>query len=739
MINLIAYFPLVLTILLSGCEKDEVNFYVSVNGKDSNNGTLQEPFRTLSKAVYKVKVIRGNNENRKINIFIREGTYRLDSTLKLENFHNSVHDAGILITSYKEENVRIIGGKIIDNSHFQKIKPEEMPDALPDPDSGYHIYKYDLNKLNIEDLGEIKQFGFSTSIKPAQVELFYNNKPLILARYPNKGRMAIGEILEKGPVPFENDFRQKGGTFHYYGNRPSKWSESNNIWIYGTFSGGYTDNNVHVKQIDTIKKTITTSHPDMFGFQATDSSSEWSGGVRSFYAYNIMEELDFPGEFFMDKKNNILYVIPPDKEFNKEIAVSVLETPLVTLEGISNVTIRDINFEYGRGIGVSIVDGQNNHISNCNISNFGTVGVMFGKGVVSPDYPIHEFTGELKTGIVGNIKAHVYQNNDFYNYAGQNNSLENCKLSKLGSGGVILSGGNRKSLTPGNNIVKNCEIYNFSRRNKTYCPGVALYGVKNKIMNCHIYDGPQQAIAIQGNDHLISQNVIEKMTLDSHDNGAIYIGRNPTEMGTVISHNLFFKIGKPGNKNCSVHLDDCASGIKVFGNIFFQGSRSDFGDILLNGGNYNRLDNNVFINGAHALWIENPYRNVKHEYDERMETGGLWHKRLYEEIDIFSPSWKSKYPSLSMYKHPVDQLPFLKKNTFNSNLIVNTPLVVSKHNLDTAVFYQSSNNYSCKRNIPVIHSPEDILKGWINEYGSKYIVDFENIPIQNIGLEDSSL
>jgi hypothetical protein len=146
MINLIAYLSLVLTILLSGCEKDEVNFYVSVNGKDSNNGTLQEPLRTLSKAVYKIKEIRDNNENRKINIFIREGTYRLDSTLVLENFHNSVHEAGILITSYEEENVRIIGGKIIDNSHFQKIKPEEMPDAIPDPDNGYHIYKYDLNK-----------------------------------------------------------------------------------------------------------------------------------------------------------------------------------------------------------------------------------------------------------------------------------------------------------------------------------------------------------------------------------------------------------------------------------------------------------------------------------------------------------------------------------------------------------------------------------------------------------------
>jgi hypothetical protein len=66
----------------------------------------------------------------------------------------------------------------------------------------------------------------------------------------------------------------------------------------------------------------------------------------------------------------------------------------------------------------------------------------------------------------------------------------------LGSGGMVLSGGKRKTLEPGNNIVKNCEIFKYNRRNKTYCAGIKIYGVGNKVRHCYIHDAPHQAIAL---------------------------------------------------------------------------------------------------------------------------------------------------------------------------------------------------------------------------------------------------
>ncbi|NBC81794.1 MAG: hypothetical protein GVY19_00280 [Bacteroidetes bacterium] len=721
--------------VLSGCENNEINLFISTNGTDTNPGTIDQPYRTLSKAAEQIQKVRNNNQQKIINVYLRQGIYKLDSSFTLNSLHNKSNDAPVKISQYQEENVRIIGGHIIENHLFEKANARELPPGMNRSGNLTGIYKCDLNQLNIDDLGEIQQFGFSTSIKPSQAQLYYNHKPLTIARYPNKSSMAIGEIIDKGPVPFNNDFTQEGGTFKYFGNRPNQWANENDIWIYGTFSGAYTDNNVQVKQIDTVQRNITTVHPEMFGYKATDSTSEWSRGARSFYAYNIPGELDMPGEYYIDKENNTLYVIPPDQDFDKEIAISMITDPLVTIEDASNITFSGIDFEYGRGMGICIVNGENNKIRDCKISNFGTLGIMFGKGVVSPEYPIHEMTGTLQTGIVGNIKAHVYENNDFYNYAGKNNTIENCVLRELGSGGIILSGGDRKSLTSGNNRVINCEIYNFTHRNKTYSPGIGLYGVGNQIKNCHIHNGPQQAIAVQGNEHLITLNIIENMTRNTHDNGSIYIGRNPTERGIVISHNLFYNIGKPGRKACSVHLDDCASGIRVFGNIFFRGSRSDFGDILLNGGNDNHLNNNIFINGSHALWIENPYLVVKHEYDERMEEDGLWFKRLYKEIDFNTPAWKSKYPELSSYSPPLDTLPFLKNNTFNNNLLINTPLVISKHGLDTSVFSTAKGNHIMEDKTLDIESKTDVLKDWLNTMAKESIKNFETIPVRDIGLK----
>ncbi|GAJ19595.1 unnamed protein product, partial [marine sediment metagenome] len=60
-------------------------------------------------------------------------------------------------------------------------------------------------------------------------------------------------------------------------------------------------------------------------------------GMR-FYYYNIIDELDSAGEYFIDRTNAVLYFYPPSAVgSNTDAVLSVLTSTLITISG-SNVT-----------------------------------------------------------------------------------------------------------------------------------------------------------------------------------------------------------------------------------------------------------------------------------------------------------------------------------------------------------------------------------------------------------------
>ena len=59
-------------------------------------------------------------------------------------------------------------------------------------------------------------------------------------------------------------------------------------------------------------KTITTEYCSKYGFK--------EGGY--YYFFNVLEELDAPGEYYIDRDNGILYFYPPDENENSKIMLS---------------------------------------------------------------------------------------------------------------------------------------------------------------------------------------------------------------------------------------------------------------------------------------------------------------------------------------------------------------------------------------------------------------------------------
>lgn len=728
---------LIIAVFLFACKKEsKLLLFVAPNGNDSNPGSIEQPLATIEKARDIIREIRDKGElTDTVNIILREGVYPIRKTIEFSEKDAGKKDAPIMIKSFENEEVIISGGFSVSSSGFVPVDDNGVLARIVDTTSRSKIVQIDLKALGISDFGTFKQHGFSTSILPAPMELFINDKPMVLAKWPNNGIVHITKVIDTGSIPYNHDFANKGGTIEFDYERARYWNNADNIWLWGYFGAGYADDNLGVEHIDLKNKTIRLKHASMFGIKKSDSNEEWAGRIIGYYAYNLLEEIDMPGEYFIDHKTGILYLYPPKDFQDAKIYVSIMEEPLLAIENTSNIRFSDIIFECGRGMGIYLEGGENIVLQGCTMRNFGTIALMMGKGIGQPDYPIHELTANLVLRRVGNIKAHQYENCGFSNNAGKNHLIKSCKMYHLGSGGMVLSGGDRKKLIPANNTVENCEIYSYNRRNKTYCAGITIWGVGNKIRHCYIHKAPHQAIALFGNEHIIEYNHIQEVVKYVNDMGAICIGRNPSERGNIIRYNFFDNLGSEGYKNCAIMLDDGTSDVLIEGNIFYKCSRFNFGAITFNGGCDNIVRNNIFIDGAHTIWIEDRKLSMTDtiKFKETYTTEGLWGKRLFKDINMNSKEWREKYPDFEPF-YENGEARFLKNLEFYNNVIVREKLFISKHNLDSTAFKVFKNNYQTKTNPGFENFKEKNFSLKKNSEIFKKIPGFVAPPFNKIGL-----
>jgi len=524
------------------------DFYVSPQGNDAwsgkqaapNRASTDGPFATLERARDAIRALKrkGPLPQGGVTVWIRGGIYLRDKTFTLTEEDSGTAGAPIVYRAYPKEEVRLLGGKPVTN-----WQPVTHPDILLRLDEAARakVMQADLKALRITDYGEMTPRGFGRPIYPAGLELFFQNKPMTLARWPNNAWTKIAGV----PAG------QQGGKFTYEGERPAHWKDTSDLWVHGYWTWDWADTYEKVKVLDTQKREIETEPPHgAYGYTA---------GKR-FYFLNVLEELDEPGEWYLDRKTGILYFWPPAPLTEESAFVSLLEKPLITMIATSHVTVRGLTLECTRGPGVEMVGGTRCVVAGCILRNLGTYAVSVdGKecGVVS------------------------------------------CDIYETGDGGIQLSGGNRKTLTPGTNFALNNHIYRYCRWSRTYRPAVLLNGVGNRVAHNLIHDSPHTAIAGGGNEHLIEFNEIHHVCLETNDAGAFYMGRDLTQRGNIVRHNYFHHLGEADLVQ-AVYLDDCFCGTTVFGNIFYKAGRS----VMIGGGRDNVVENNIIVEGKPAVHVD---------------------------------------------------------------------------------------------------------------------------------------
>jgi hypothetical protein len=575
-------------------------FHVAPGGADTHPGTAAQPFASLEAARDAVRRLKqaGPLPAGGVTVWLHGGDYVRSNALELTAADSGSPGAPIVWRAAPGESPRLLGGR-----RLTGFTPVTDPAVLArlDETARDAVRQCDLRAAGLTQFGELRSRGFGRPTTPAHSELFFGGRPLTLARWPNEGEFAriagFPEAAARG-----DDHGGKIGAlesgFTYAGDRPRRWREPRDLWVHGYWAWDWANSYERVASLDLDQRLVKTAPPHgLYGFRA---------GQR-FYFLNVLEELDQPGEWYLDRQSGVLYLWPPGGGASQgstesrptELLFSLLSEPLLRLTDVSYVTFRGLTFEATRGNAIEIHGGATNRIAGCVLRNLGNWGV--------------QVRGGRGHGVVG------------------------CDIFDTGDGGVDLEGGDRQTLEPAGHFVENCHFARQGRWSKCYVPAVHLVGVGLRAAHNLIHDHPHCAILFGGNDHTIEFNEIHHIALETGDVGAIYTGRDYTYRGNRIRHNFIHHTGGVGMGAMGVYMDDCVSGTEIYGNLFFKVQRA----VFLGGGRDHQVINNVFVDCTPAVELDG--RGLDPSPVWRGMVDQTMRQRLAE---VPWPLYRERYPAL---------------------------------------------------------------------------------------------
>ncbi|MHC1769944.1 MAG: PDZ domain-containing protein [Verrucomicrobiia bacterium] len=423
-------------------------YCVAPAGNDANPGTLEKPFATLRRAQQAVRQKPGS-------VWLRGGTHYLAEPLVFTPLDSGTEAAPVVYQAYQDEQPVISGGVNLENLDWQPYR-----------DGIYHA------KVPADLRTE---------------EIFVNGERQILARYPNFDPTAqYFDGFAADAISTDRAARWAkpvGGYFHAM--HPALWGDF--TWrITGkddngevTLEGGWQNN-----RGGAVHRTIR-------------------------FVENIFEELDAPGEWFLDSTTHTLYFYPPNGLDLRTAKVEATRLRhLVEFRGnesspVRFVTLRGLTFRHAAR---TVMDTK--------------------EPLMRSDWAIYRggaifFEGAEDCTIERSFLDQVGGNAIFINQYNRRITVRGCRIAKAGGNGVCFVGdphatrnplfnysqvnkledldrtpGPRSPNYPADCLVDDCLIYLTGRVEKQTA-GVHIQLAQSiTIRHCSIFDMPRAGINI---------------------------------------------------------------------------------------------------------------------------------------------------------------------------------------------------------------------------------------------------
>ena len=615
-------------ISLVGATVHAKTFYVSPSAKEGGEGSRWKPFATLEEARAAIRALQPISEP--MEVVVMKGDFYLAEPFVLSKEDGGTDACPVVWRAKVKQQTKLSGGKLLQADQFLPVKDEAVLGRLPAAARG-KVLVLDLTEQKVKSL---KALPAKTGMPLPIPELFLNGKRMPMANWPNEGFATIKTVIDSGsrnsdgsPTSDVKPEPPRGGTFEYTGDAPSRWHAENGLWLHGFWCFDWSDEVIKVKSIDPEKKQITLAAPHGYGLRKdTHIPRRWK-------VVHFLEELDIPGEYYVDVAANKLYFYPPRDLKGATIVLAFRDAPVVQIKDAKNITLNGFSIEESYAQGIAGSHCENVRIENCRLRNMRTSAI----------------------GIGNSVRC----------------TVSGCLVEETGSGGISVGGGDRKTLTPAGNVIENCIVRRFSEYRLCYASGIALNGVGCIARHNDVSDSTHLAISVAGNNHVFEYNSVRDICLTGDDCGAFYKGRNPSCRGNVIRYNYWSNIGNPHAQWISaIYFDDGDGGDRVYGNVFYKAGpqmpNAPFGAVFSHGGHDNIAENNIFVDClipfAATSWKEDRWK--------KMVAADLWQRVLFKDVDITSDTYIARYPELKDFMSNTSDA--RRRNIARKNLIVNS-------------------------------------------------------------------
>jgi hypothetical protein len=359
-------------------------YYVAPTGNDANPGTLGKPFATLGRAQQAVRQKKGS-------VFLRGGTYYLPETLVFTAQDSGTKTAPAVFQAYKKERPVISGGVKLEKLDWQLWQGGIFQAKVPDD-------------LRTE-------------------ELFVNGERQILARYPN---------FDPTAQYFDGFAADAIST-----NRAARWADPTGGYFHAMHPSLWGDFTWRITGKDAQGEVIREG-----GWQ-NNRGGAVHRSIR--FVENIFEELDTPGEWFLNTKTHTLYFYPPAGLDLKSATVEATRLrSLVEFRGseekpVRFVTLRGLTFRHAAR---TVMDTK--------------------EPLMRSDWAIYRggaifFEGAEDCALEDSFLDQVGGNAIFVNNYNRRITVRGCQIAKAGASGVCFVGDPQATRNP---------LFNYNQVNK---------------------------------------------------------------------------------------------------------------------------------------------------------------------------------------------------------------------------------------------------------------------------------